>query len=323
ADIINDVLDFSKLESGKMVLRPQVFNLHALAHEIMDMFRADAERRRLSLQLDLHHDLPPHVVGDAQRIRQIILNLISNALKFTPRGSVTLRLLPLLQQKNGAHDEVIVRFIVHDTGIGISPSDQTKLFSEYHQLGETYRGKTEGTGLGLAICRQLVHLMKGEIGLESRVGEGTKFWFVLPMQVVSQARAHAVHNIASTEPVPRTILLVEDTETNLLIAQSMLQKMGQRLVVARDGLEAVEKAKTHDIDMVLMDVMMPRMDGMTATQHLRAEGYDGPIIAMTALVTPEDRDKCLAAGMNDFISKPLKMADLKTCLIQHQAQTML
>ncbi len=313
--IINDILDYAKMEAGKVEIVEEPFVLTELLSNITGLFQTIVSEKGIELQLDIAPDIPNRFISDPGRIRQILLNLLSNAIKFTDKGFVRLRILSLMGEEIGGEPGLLVRFEVQDTGIGISPEDQEKLFKEFSQVERSFTRRFGGTGLGLAISRRLVEMLRGEIGMESQPGKGSKFWFILPLRLVSGEEEPATAAMTS-EPPPLIdpqrlyhVLLVEDNATNRLVARRYLEKAGFLVEEAVNGLEAVEKAKAAAFDVILMDVSMPEMDGMLATCHIRALGGRNervPIIALTAHVMTGDRELCLAAGMNDYLNNPLE-----------------
>lgn len=312
--IINDILDYAKMEAGKIELFNEVFSLPELLDNIVGLFQTVAEEKGVELSLELSPDLPELFLSDPGRMRQIVLNLVSNAIKFTDKGFVRLRVFSLMEQDVEGRPGFLLRFEVQDTGIGISPADQEKLFKEFSQIERSFTRRFGGTGLGLAISRRLVGLFGGEIGVESQPGKGSRFWFMIPIGIAEKGivleEDANLDSSASNDPTRvYHILLVEDNETNRLVARRYLEKAGFLVEEAINGLEAIEKAKAADFDLILMDVSMPEMDGMLATCHIRALGGHNaqvPVIALTAHVMAGDRELCLAAGMNDYLNKPLE-----------------
>jgi hypothetical protein len=307
--LINDMLDFSKMEAGKLTLETTGFDLHEMVTSTTELMQSNAKIKNLNLTVSIDPTLPRYVLGDPTRMRQILLNLITNAIKFTSIGSITVTATSLLHSETDQGKKCIARFEIIDTGIGISHEGQTHLFTEFNQLDASITRRYGGTGLGLAICKRLVTLMGGEIGAESRLGIGSKFWFVLPLHVTETCTV--VTSAALPLVAQRNcgkILVVEDNPTNQMLLAAMLRKDGHQVVVVENGLAGLTAIQTHIYDLVYMDVSMPVMDGLTATQQVRALGGNYatlPIVAMTALAMPGDREKCLAAGMNGFISKPV------------------
>jgi PAS domain S-box-containing protein len=313
--IINDILDYAKMEAGRVEIVDEAFSLSELVFEIEEFGKSlliDKGVRMDSFVMTGEADI---VVGDPSRLRQILLNLLSNAIKFTDQGTITVRVLSMMEQQVKGLPGVLMRFEVQDSGIGINPDDQSKLFQEFNQVERSFSRRYGGTGLGLAICRRLVAMMGGEIGVESQVGTGSKFWFMIPMRTAQASDlvcelplAERKKNAVAKHPSEITILLAEDNETNRLVAKKYLEKIGFHVDEAVNGVQAVNLARAKQYDLILMDVSMPEMDGMMASFQIRAigEGYaQTPIIALTAHVMAGDRDLCLSAGMNDYLNKPI------------------
>lgn len=319
--IINDILSFSKLEAGKDDLEETVFDVRSLVESVGEVISTRAREKSLALQIDSDDSIPPHLVGDAGKIRQVLMNLAGNAVKFTERGEVRIR--ASLLSKDG--HQLRLRFMVTDSGIGISPRDQQSLFEEFWSLSPDYH--TTGTGLGLAICRNLVAIMSGSIDMESTPGKGSRFWFDIPLSVPSEA---ALANNDISEPVAHEapagvfnlqgrVLLADDSPANLMVGVGMLERLGLQVDTVSNGLEAVDALRERPYDVVLMDIAMPEMDGIEATREIRKLGGDKagtPIIAMTAHVMKGDREKILAEGLDDYICKPVNAGEL-TARLQH------
>ncbi len=317
--IINDILDYAKIEAGKVELFDEPFVLPELVDNVVGLFQTLVAEKGVSLACELAPEIPPNLVGDQGRVRQILLNLLSNAIKFTDKGFVQLRAFPLMEQEVRGKPGLLLRFEVLDSGIGISPEDQEKLFREFSQVERSFTRRFGGTGLGLAICRRLVELFGGEIGVESQPGKGSRFWFMIPLQIGEEGARREEGAYCNLEDAPVDtgrayhILLVEDNDTNRLVARRYLEKAGFLVEEAVNGVEATEKTQLADFDLILMDVSMPEMDGMLATCHIRAQGGGNanvPIIALTAHAMTGDRELCLAAGMNDYLNKPLDYDEL-------------
>jgi PAS domain S-box-containing protein len=311
ADIISDILDLSKIESGKLELHAEPFDLGALLHTLYAGYAMLAAGRGLALALEAGPDAEGHVRGDGLRVRQILSNYLGNALKFTARGGVRL----VARRLEGE----LVRFEVHDTGPGIDAATQARLFRPFTQADDSTTRRFGGTGLGLSICRELATLMNGRVGLDSRAGEGSCFWAELPLPAAAPP-PHA-GALAPPELAGAHVLLVEDNPVNMTIAAAMLEQWGVVVEQAADGeqaLAAVERAlaegRRHDA--VLMDVQMPQMSGFEATRRLRArdDAKGLPIIALTAAALTSERDEALAAGMNDFLTKPIDAERLRAAL---------
>ncbi len=323
--VINDILDFSKIESGKLDVEIIAFDLRQLVHTTIGQFTEPARRKRVKLLVTLDDDLPTIVQCDPGRLRQVLTNLLSNALKFTAAGEVELRVQP--QSETASH--VALQFSVRDTGIGIAPAAQQRLFQAFTQADNSITRQYGGTGLGLAISKQLVELMGGTIQVESTPGQGTTFWFTLLMEkevapAVSLAAApHASPAAGLPTPALQRILVAEDNRVNQLVARSMLEAQGYEVEIVPNGQQAVEALERARYDLVLMDCQMPEMDGFTATQHIRQREGSGrrtPIVALTAHAMASEREHCLQVGMDDFLSKPFRSADLKAVLARVLAQ---
>ncbi len=312
--IINDILDISKLEAGRLVLEDIAFDLRKLMEETVSLLEPQAREKGVKLSLRVDDRLRSRLRGDPTRIRQILFNLIGNAIKFTRRGSVTVDVACEPTKRSAA-----LRIEVTDTGIGISADAIARLFTKFSQADETVARRFGGTGLGLAISKQLVDAMGGEIGVTSHVGGGSRFWFTLTL---ASADDTACDEGAAGDPgaaaAPgagrgRRVLLVEDIEVNQIIAIQMLRAAGYHVQVAGNGAEAVEAVQKQDWDLVLMDAHMPVMDGVEATQLIRRLGPPKgrvPIVALSADAVDDAREKYLAAGMDDFLSKPFDRGSL-------------
>ena len=308
--IVNDILDFSKIEAGEIELDPTTFSLPVLIDNVLSMVSGFAGSKRLTIERDLARDLPESLFGDAARLRQVLLNLLNNAVKFTAEGTVRL----IAVRETSAPESCRLRFIVADTGIGIPPDRRTRLFQRFSQVDQSIARRFGGTGLGLAISKRLVEKMEGEIGVASTEGLGSSFWFVITLPLSaprSQPVAATQGNV--TEPVAAHVLLVEDVIVNQDLARLILEAGGHSVEVASDGVEAIQMVRKGGFDLVLMDVQMPGMDGLTATRHIRALDdpcHAVPIIAMTANVLPQQVATFKAAGMDDHVGKPFKRAEL-------------
>ncbi|RYZ97067.1 MAG: response regulator, partial [Proteobacteria bacterium] len=317
-NIVNDILDFSKIEAGKLDLELTDFVFTEMAEATVKSLSYAAETRGITLSLDLSNGIHAGARGDPGRIRQVLTNLISNAIKFTEKGGVTVKLQDLGHGTNGRRK---IRGEVIDTGIGITPEAQRKLFLAFSQVDASTTRRYGGTGLGLSICRRLVELMGGEIGVTSRDGQGSTFWFEIQLEFTKKEAA--VVSRAEKVPFPEDlkglrVLLAEDNPVNQKIALKMLEKMGLRADAVGNGLEAVIAVKSIPYDVVLMDCQMPDMDGFEATKEIRGQDRpeirDLPVIAMTANAMVGDRQRCLEAGMDDYVSKPVSAPDLQQVL---------
>ena len=319
--VINDVLDFSKFDAGMVEVEMLPLNLLHLVRSAIALVQPSARAKALDLIVQADADLPQFILGDAKRLRQVLLNLLSNAIKFTDRGSVTL--VAVNRTESG---EPRLRFEVRDTGIGIAADTRDRLFKEFSQGDASINRRFGGTGLGLAISKKIVTALGGTIGVESGESAGSCFWFEIPSQVCA---APEVSYAASGAGVvvrrsPLRILLVEDMVVNQMVAKGMLHASGHVVEIAADGLEALKKVQEDPYDLVLMDMQMPRMNGLDATLAIRAMGdrfASLPIIAMTANAFESDKRECFAAGMNDFISKPIDMVQFEALIERVMARS--
>jgi signal transduction histidine kinase/CheY-like chemotaxis protein len=316
--IINDILDFSKIEAGKLELESVEFDLRRVINEAVEVVRLPARKKNLPIHVEVAADVPAIIVGDSVRLGQILLNLLSNAVKFTDRGSVSV-LVSLQEIKDNA---VNLNFNVRDTGIGLTPAQQAGLFQAFTQADTSTTRRFGGTGLGLSIVKRLVELMHGTVGVSSRVGEGTTFWFNIclprgadrsvssenPAADSAAASMTALQNLAAGRSV--RILVADDNIVNQRVAMGMLKQLGFTADVVSNGADAIQKLATTPYDLLLMDVQMPVMDGLEATRQIRRSEPPGrrlPIVALTAGAMESDRQDCLEAGMDDFIPKPIML----------------
>ncbi len=308
--ILDDVLDLSKIEAGKMDLEPIDFDTEELVQSSANLWRPRAESKGLAFKVELAKDAPNRLHGDPVRIKQILFNLIGNAIKFTSEGSVhtLIRVLPLTPGR------AVLRAEVTDTGPGLAPEARKKLFHAFSQGDGATSRKFGGTGLGLAICKRLVELMGGTIDVKSTVGEGSTFWFEVPLKIAIEAKpetnATPAASPAPAQPSAESprILLAEDNATNQEVISGFLKFRGWTCDIANDGLEAVDAFKMGNFDLVLMDVQMPGMDGFAASRAIRQSGRAGeatPIIALTANAMRSDKERCLNAGMDGYVAKPI------------------
>ncbi|GIV21092.1 MAG: hypothetical protein KatS3mg023_2843 [Armatimonadota bacterium] len=347
--LLGDILDISRIEAGKMELRYAPFNPRQLVHQVARLFAARAREKGLLLQVEVDEEVPATLSGDELRLRQILTNFVGNAVKFTEQGSITIR-VRLVEAGNiqKAHSlrhqfaipehfsTVWVQLAVSDTGIGIPPDKQATIFESFTQADGSATRRYGGSGLGLAINRSLAELMGGTIGVQSEEGKGSDFWVVLPLfapnmeqsmgtigAVLSRQIAGADDGSASGAACAKgRVLLVEDNEVNRKVAVRLLQRLGYEVDVAEDGGEAVEKTAQRRYAAVLMDVHMPRMDGLEATRRVRERecitGGHQVIIAMTASAMKEDVERCLMSGMDDYLSKPVRWEVLQRMLEKWQ-----
>jgi len=319
--IINDILDFSKIEAGKLQLLPEDFDLRQLLEDTLALLAPRAQSKNLNLSVVFAAELPVGLHGDAGRIRQVLMNLVGNAVKFTGKGRVTV----VVQAQPAMAPQVRFRLEVRDTGMGIAAEHQHRLFTAFSQVDGSTTKNHGGTGLGLAISRQLIELMGGKLGFESEVTRGSTFWFELEL-APARGRLVTKNPLTETGQIPEALegaklrlLVAEDNEANQLVVQRLLEKLGHECVVVANGRAALDVLAVARFDAVLMDCQMPVMDGYTATRRIRAGAVAGldpqiPIIALTAYAMPEDRQKCTAAGMDDYVAKPLRTEDLRGAL---------
>lgn len=312
--ILNDILDFSKLESGNLQFEAVEFDLRKTVDSVVNLMASRTQNAALSFHLDYRGDVGRTLVGDAGRLRQVLLNLVSNALKFTEKGSVSLKIESLASSGR----DVTLRFAVTDTGIGIAPEAQTRLFQSFSQADNSISRRFGGTGLGLSICKKIVELQGGRIGVDSTPGVGSCFWFELAFAQPSAAEP-VQHTLATVPFAMRAlhILLAEDNEINQKVAVALLKKSGHTVQVAQNGYEAVLAVKSQSFDVILMDMHMPEMDGLAATRAIRclpAPASTLPIVALTAAGSLSDIQTCMDAGMNYFLVKPFRMERLGSIL---------
>ena len=346
--ILNDVLDFSKIEAGRMELAPLAFRLGDVLDAVSTVMTLNADARHIGLTIAADADVPRALFGDAMRLQQILINLVGNAIKFTEAGEVSLRVgLAQLPPSPSAGERIGLRFAVRDTGIGMDMEQQSRLFSAFNQADASTTRRFGGTGLGLAICRRLSELMGGGISVQSMPGAGSEFVVVLPFAPVDAEAALSLpapawQDVAARiqdpgqEPTPASaltpaadeaaplqglrLLLVEDHPLNQIVARGMLEHAGAAVDVAENGQLAVERLRDHaaDYDIVLMDVQMPVMDGFEATRLIREElRLTLPVLAMSAGVMQSEQEHCIAAGMNDFIPKPVDVEQMLDIISRH------
>lgn len=330
-ETVNDILDFSKIEAGKLALETIEFNLRELLEETANLFKISANRKNLSLNFTVENGVSEIFRGDANRLRQVLNNLLSNAVKFTETGEIRLKISNSEETKS----HTVLLFEVFDTGIGIDEEQKGRLFQPFTQADISTTRRFGGTGLGLAICREIVEMMQGEIGLESEIGKGSRFWFTVLLVQSPKSKVQSLKTQIDTETFGRNdkkglrtrnlelgtlkILIVEDDEVNREITSKLLEQIGYNSEFAENGAEAVKKTGEKDFDLILMDCQMPEMDGFAAAQMIRRreKSPHSKIIALTAFSAEAEREKCLRSGMNDYLCKPVTKKDLVEILQKH------
>ncbi|MBY0384941.1 response regulator, partial [bacterium] len=316
--IINDILDFTKIESGTMKMEQQSFVIKDVFRQIIETLSEKVKEKNLSLEFKYDENLPPKVLGDPDRLAQVLFNLVGNSIKFTSSGGILIK--ANLQHANSTQihaADVLIEFSVEDTGIGISNEQMSQLFKPFTQLQKTGTSGESGTGLGLSIAQQIVRMMGGEITVNSSPS-GSRFSFTLNMKRERRASPHSktVPNVPEKNPTflnqgnSSLILVVEDNPTNQIVISSMLEKMNIHSVMASNGVEALEALQKNTFDLILMDCFMPIMDGFEATKKMREQQVSTPIMAMTASANPDDETLCYKVGMNGFITKPITLETL-------------
>lgn len=311
--ILDDILDFSKIEAGKVTAEKLPFDMDPLLQEVEKLFMPVAEEKNLNFILDIRSGFPDRLLGDAPKLRQVLINLLSNAVKFTVEGSVTLG----VESVNKSHGQTDLRFEVIDTGIGIEESRLESIFESFNQADNSITREFGGTGLGLAITDRLVDLMGGRITVQSQAGYGTSFEVLIAFDLCDEKMGkEKINKNRKKEAQNGKVLLVEDNRINQLVALKFLEHLGFEVDSAVNGQEAVEMAKASEYDVVLMDIQMPIMDGITACQEIRKipGAKDTPVIAMTANAMEGDRDTYIEAGLDDYIAKPVHLTDLEKIL---------
>ncbi|OCH11136.1 ATP-binding protein [Aliivibrio fischeri] len=304
--IINDLLDFSKMSAGMLELKVANFKPCILVKTIEQIFTPQMAEKCLRFDIHIADNLPPELLGDIDRIQQILVNLIGNAFKFTKKGYISLQV--------GWQDKALL-LIISDTGCGIPQDKQKFLFEPFTQVDNSSQRQFEGTGLGLSICKLLVDEMSGELSFKSELGKGSEFQVKLPLTVVYEQQMRSSEDNQLSFPIENlSILAVEDIKMNQVILNMMLKKLGITPDFANDGMEALTYLQDHEVDIVLMDCRMPILDGFETTKRLREQGYRKPILALTAGTTSIEVKACIDAGMDDTLSKPYKAAELEAML---------
>ena len=339
-NILNDILDFSKIEAGKLEMEFIEFDLTVILNNVMDLLSIKSDEKGLDLDLNIDPNVPHLLYGDPGRIKQVLINLINNAIKFTSKGEIFVDVKLVQETKNHA----TIMFSVKDTGIGIPKNRMERLFKSFSQVDSSTTRKYGGTGLGLAISKQLTTLMDGNIGVESKEGIGSRFWFTAvikkqasdieasdrilqPFSQQTETKDLETSQYCSPKEDGYSVLIVEDSVLNQKVATFLLRKFDSliRIDIANNGLEAIARLESQRYDMILMDMQMPKMNGIEATKVIRDKNsnvlsHDVPIIAMTANAMEKDKQSCLDAGMNDFLSKPIVKHKIKIILEKYILQ---
>lgn len=332
--LVNDLLDLSKIEAGRAELAQDTFNLPLEVKKTVSSLALQAQEKGIRLSCSIGEDVPGVVIGDAARLQQVLVNLTGNGIKFTEQGEVSVSLKLERNEEGTVGDVATVFFSVSDTGIGIPADKVERIFEDYMQADAYYASKYEGTGLGLTIVKDLVELMGGSIGVESWENKGSTFYFTIPFLLPDATEEKVGPFPAVEDGIPPSagtgdmpgeqpagdkekegleILLAEDKYLNQKLVTILLEKKGHRVITAKTGREALDKFRLHKFDLILMDIHMPEMDGLEAAARIRAaeeRGKDIPIVAMTAYAMQEDRERCLQAGMDYYISKPFQAEEL-------------
>ncbi len=319
--ILNDLLDFSKIEAGRLDLDPVPIDIKQLTEDVTRLMKVNALEKGIDLMVTTPED-SQHVMGDPGRLRQVLLNLVGNAVKFTESGCVSVSLQIFKESDESRECDCL--FVIKDSGVGIPEELRLRIFDSFDQGDSSTTRKYGGTGLGLAITRELVHMMRGEVSVDSRLGEGSTFSVRLTMPLAplkKEPKIPFVEKVQEITPLTTTlgakrILLAEDNPTTQSLISILLQQMGLELSIVDNGQDAVDFLADKEVDLILMDCQMPKMDGFKATALLRSQGVKTPIIALTAYARAEDEDQCLDAGMSDFLSKPFRQNDLKDVLFK-------
>jgi signal transduction histidine kinase/ActR/RegA family two-component response regulator len=314
--IVNDILDFSKIEAGKLELEIQDMDLAHVVGGTVELLRETAKSKGLELHASIDPDVPTLLRGDRGRLRQVLINLLGNAIKFTAQGKVEL----VVSLDRSTEETASLRFRIIDTGIGINVETQARLFQAFTQADGSTTRRYGGTGLGLAICKELVEKMRGDIGVESSPGGGSTFWFTVTLPkrfggVASETSQKTKLDQVGGSVRPQRVLIAEDNAVNQFLATAQLKKLGYAADTVTNGAEVLEACRRIPYDIILMDCQMAQLDGYETTKQLRSRGGPRPlIIAMTANAMKADRTLCLSAGMDGYVSKPMRIADLKDAL---------
>jgi CheY-like chemotaxis protein len=323
-EIVNDVLDFSKIESGKLELNIEKVNLYKLANQVINLFKYQADEKKIILILNIEKAVPQYILADSVRLKQILVNLLGNAIKFTNFGEIHFDISEISSLKIKSSK---IKFSVKDTGVGIKTINNEKIFKSFVQEDNSTNRKFGGTGLGLAISNQLLALMNSKVQLISKFGDGSDFFFIakfkkakikkspelLEENIIPKDTKKAIEALSN-----KKVLIVEDNKINMLLAKTLVKRLiiNCTIIEGKDGNEAVELYRIHKPDLILMDIQMPNKNGYEATGEIRnMEGFaDVPIIAITAGIMIGEKEKCIQAGMNDYLAKPIIQKDLENIL---------
>jgi CheY-like chemotaxis protein len=304
--LIGDVLDLSKIEAQEMQLTPSTTSLHSLVESVVNLFHGQAQERGIDLRFSIEDGVPEKVFADALRLRQVLSNLVGNAVKFTDQGSVKIKVYS---------DRPAIIFEIQDTGIGISPEQQSVVFNRFRQVGHSGRG---GTGLGLAISKALVEMMGGEISVDSELGRGSTFLVRLPLQEAQVAMSER-HLANALKFDGRRVLVVDDNQINLMVSSHAIEKFGCETVCVTGGIEALDILSNDRFDLVFLDVQMPGISGLEAAREIRrreANATHIPIVALTAGAMLQEQQDCFDAGMDDFVTKPITLDSIQNILVK-------
>ena len=317
--IINDILDLSSLEAGVIKVEKKQFELRSLFEQVVDNFRFQSKEKGLYIDLKVAEDVPETLIGDESRLRQIMFNLMGNAIKFTEKGGVLIEIYPIIHFRGGR--EIMLGFVVNDTGIGIPDEKLEAIFEPFMQADGSFTRKYQGTGLGLSIVKKLARLLGGNISVESEIGKGTSVYISLKFEVTDKeaVKIRAEFPEAAWEGEPATILLAEDEAVNLITTKIFLERSGYKVLTATTGAEALRILQNQHVDLVVMDVQMPEMDGVEATRRIRESKSESmpsdiPIVAMTAYALTGDRERFIGQGMTDYLAKPVDLDELDETL---------
>ena len=320
--ILNDILDFSKIEAGKLELEKMEFSIKETLDSALTPLAILAAQKGLNLNYHVDQQVPDLVIGDQIRVIQVLNNLVNNAIKFTEQGEITVSVSLKTRQKENHQEKAVILFTVKDTGIGIPKDKKDIIFESFSQGDNSITRQYGGTGLGITISKELIELMDGNISIESEVGKGTTVTFTIPFLIALKRGKYPEPNKAKNEEKGksqsavsgRQVLLIEDNPVNQKLAELILKKWGCNVIIAENGKKALDILKNKQFDFILMDCQMPEMDGFEATKAIRKKesktGAHIPIIAMTALAMKTDKERCIQAGMDAYISKPIKQDEL-------------